>query len=273
MSNVRPTHWQQLRNAASATLLVYIVKTSFAYCIADPVSKILEKPPLDSAMFPLLSFEDRYWPALFESFRSGWPLIKSYGLLYLAICIVYFLLTPFISMLWLCALSQSKPLRSSVLDATTRYHRGLSVFCLFSAFMLFIAALPVLVHASIQLAQFFVYNDRTHDLTILFAYLLVTPLIIFLFMLSDSSMAALTTAGVGISKSIRLGFYAIYRRDRVLAFLGWHTCSVVLMIAGLSLMCFVPFSDSHYASVAFCVSQALVFCRTILRGRWLASLV
>lgn len=263
---------QRLQNAASAMFLIYIVKTLFAYSIAASLTELLESsfPGLyDSFSF---AYEHPQLPYFIESIWRGRPVVNEYYAAYLGIFVFYFLVTPFLSMLWVCALSNPVTLRYAAFEASRLYYRSAALLYLYVTSLLSIAVLTGTASYFVRLVPYFSDNDLAQDtvsITVLVPGLLFA---LFLYLLHDAANVLLATSDLRPFEAIRRGFQCINRRGRVLAFLGWHTCAILLTLLGLIVVLCAQANLGHFDTAILVLSQILVLGRIAVRGRWLASL-
>ena len=265
--------WRRLWDAGSATLLVHIVLTIFAYCMAAPAAEILKIPAIFFDPTSSSANASMYSSLMLESIRLGWPALEEQSYFCLGISALYLLVTPFFSMLWLCSMARPGPLRLAVSEAARRYHIGLFFFALYGVAALFavavLAALPWLTH----IAMSFTHNERARDLAALAASVPGALLFLFLSMLHDGSLSALAAGEVKVLRSLRLGLTSVYRLDRAIAYIGWRAAALLLTAAGLLAAFPFPSGYTYTFAAPLILSQLIAFCRTLARGRWLASLV
>jgi hypothetical protein len=264
--------WRRLRDAGPATLLVHAVLTVFAYYVAEPYAYLLRIPAISFDPGASPANANMFSSSLLESIRLGWPHLENQTYFWLAIPALYLLVTPLLSLLWLSSLSRPGSLLPALVKSASRYHAGLLLFALYGTTLLFtvvlFAGLPWLTHVTLS----FTHNERIQDLAALAACTPGVLLFLFLSMLHDGALSALTAGEVTVWTALRIGLGSVYRLDRAMAFVGWRAAAFLLTAAGFLIAFPFPASFSHGPIPLLILSQCIAFGRTLLRGRWLASL-
>jgi hypothetical protein len=273
MNDWKPSPSQRLRHAVPATFFVFTVKTAFAYCIVIPIIEILDAAFVRLMASPSSSFEVTNWALILEAVRLTWLSFKGQIAFYLVISAVYMFISPLLSMAWLCVLSRPVALRIALLEAARRYHRCILVLGLYLTGLSLVAILVGGLSLLIWLSPVFPNNDRAQDLIAIAPLLPGAILLIFLYMIHDASMAVLVDNEVRLPRAILRSYRLINRCSRVFAFSGWHTCVLLLSLAGFMMVSALGTNSALNATAALFLSQLLVLARTAIRGRWLASLI
>jgi hypothetical protein len=175
-------------------------------------------------------------------------------------------------MLWVLALSHTVALRDAVFDASRRYHRSLALIGLYVTSLLSITVLSGAASYFVRLAPCLSDSDRAQDLASIFVLLPGLVFALFFYLLHDAAMASLAAFDLRPFEAVRTGFRSINRRGCVLAFFGWHCCSILLTLFGIIVASYAQGNRNQYATAVLVLSQMLVIGRITIRGRWLASL-
>jgi hypothetical protein len=260
---------RRLWDARSAIIFVYLFRFAFAFSLAWPFVSQLD---ISSYQHPGTAQTDGGQSVLLyiESVRLLIPTIHEQRLSAIGITLLYLLLIPLVSMIWIHAIDEHRTLRTSVIKAARCYHASLLIYLFFLFVLVTSVALFFGLGWSVHRGLWFILNDRIRD-TFGFAVVLPASLsILYLFVCADTARTALCLDRRA-SSAIRLGLTAAFRTTSIFAYLFWFG-SAALLTSGSALF-FVFQEDGFKQSFfsTFILLETVAFARIILRGRWLVT--
>ena len=164
------SEWRRLWNARSAVVFVYLYRCAFAFSLASPFAVHMD-----------ISSHRNHGTAqtvgghnfllLVESARKLLPTIREQSLVPVGITLLYCLLIPLVSMVWIYAIDEPCSLQTNVIKAARRYHAALLISLLFLCALLATTALFFGLGWAAYRGFWFITNDRIRD-TVSFAAVL-----------------------------------------------------------------------------------------------------
>jgi len=261
--------WLRLWDARSAIIFAYLFQFAFVFSLAWPFadrlgissyrhSGIVQTPGDQS----LLLFVERL--------RFLLPTIQEQSLSAVGITLLYLLLVPLVSMIWIYAIDEPRSLQASMIKAAHCYHASL-VISLF--FLLAIGASIALIFGlgwSVHRGLWFIINDRIRDIVCFAVVLPASFSILYLVVSFDMARTALCHNRQA-SSAIRYGLAGAFRTKSILSYLLWFGCASLLTTCSALLFVFFEYGFRQSLFASFILLQTIAFARILLRGRWLVS--
>ncbi|MBN1653451.1 MAG: hypothetical protein JXA30_06710 [Deltaproteobacteria bacterium] len=260
--------WRLLWNVRRATLLIFLFRSAFALSLSLPAADLVDISSYRHPQASPIPGGDAL--LLVEIVREALPALRQKALIGIGIVLLYLLLVPYLSMLWLCALDRPGPIQNSGIEASRRYHAS------FLLSLLFLFAIALSISASfclyrlLQQALWSGCIDAVRDLISLAFLLPGSLLTLFLFVLHDLSRAALCSEK-RILNAIRLGMRATFRPPNIASYLYWFGLAALLTLVSALVMLFLDSGPTRSCLTLFILLQITALGRTALRGRWWIS--
>lgn len=272
--NQNPSHrevfaWRRLWDSRSAVVFVYLYRFAFAFSLASPFAAYMDissHRSHDSAQ----TAEGQNLLLLVESARKLLPTIREQSLLPVGITLLYCLLIPLVSMVWIYAIDEPRSLQTNVIQAARRYHASLLISIIFLFALLATTALLFGLGWAAYHGLSFIPNDRIRD-TICFAAVLPGSLLVLYLVVSfDNARTALCRYHSAFS-AIQVGLTTTFRTKCILSFLFWFGFAALLTGVSVYVFAFQENCIGQSLFLSFTAFQIISFTRTVLRGRWLVS--
>lgn len=261
--------WARVARASRTTGLAHLLKTGAALGLAYPVARELTTP-LNNAFFA-----EQLGPADAAVILEAVAMLPD-GLAHLlptSLVILggYLMLQPLMSLMWLRSLMEGDSPGPHLRRGAAAYPQAVLVSL--SCLLALIATLALLGLAAYSLHQSlsFTHDMRLRDLAALALVLACAPLAsLTLACLHDTARAALVAGETGTRAALRRGVSALcvgaFTERLLLA-----AATATLFTIGVS--CAQAMSGSAPAVASLALQQSLALAMTLLRARWLASVV
>jgi hypothetical protein len=181
------------------------------------------------------------------------------------------LLTPWLSMAWLAALDQRRPLPESLRLGLVRYLPSLGATLLMGALALGAFAFAMLPPGAVHLLLRDQPDERLHDLAVAAAALPALAVVLLAPTAHDLARVFLTRGPRGPVQAVWRALFAL-RPRLVAAHLGYRLAGAGLALGAAAVALWPTGGAAALVSVVG-LGQLAALARTSLRGRWLALAV